>query len=293
LLYGMATVQAYRYTEGKFKDPFWIPTMVAFVWILETLHTVFLWMLLYLLTVTHYGQPSTLEEIPWTFAVTFPLSAWLGSITQIFFAYRVKVLSGRMIIPIIAWSGSVLRCALGTTAGGLLITSKTIPVFFARYQWLATTPFVLNVVVDILNTSSLCYYLLRRRSSSKTTQRKVEKLVMYTIETGLITSLCAVAIAICSLILHDNIVYMGLFLVYPKLFSNSLFTSLNARQSLRQTNSTQVWNTGAFSQETDPETQPVSLELSSKQTDHSNATLTQVSLPTSDIQRGSAKGVAI
>ncbi|KAF8587693.1 hypothetical protein K439DRAFT_1337297 [Ramaria rubella] len=168
VLYGILTLQAYRYTEGDSKDRIWIPIMVAGVWLLETVHTVFLWILLYDLTVTNYGKPETLDNIPWSFAMVFPLSAWLGSITQIFFAYRVRVLSGHTIIPIIAWTGSILRCSFGTTAGGLLLRAKTIPQFFAKYQWLATTPFVLNVVVDVLNTCSLCFYLFRARSGSKT-----------------------------------------------------------------------------------------------------------------------------
>jgi len=299
VLYGILTLQAYRYTEGQTKDPLWIPVMVTFVWVLETVHTVFLWILLYGLTVTNYGKPDTLDDIPWSFAITFPLSAWLGSITQIFFAYRVRVLSGRMIIPVLAWGGSILRCFLGTTAGGLLLKTKSIQLFFAKYQWLVTTPFVLNVVVDVLNTCSLCFYLLRRRSASKPTQRMISKLVRFTIETGLITSLCAIAIAICSLILHDSIVYMGLFLIYPKLFSNSLFTSLNAREDLRnrERNSTHAWNTGAFAQRSSgTESSSAALELTSKPTDNVNTvTLTRVPSPSPSSTRrdNSGKGNAI
>jgi hypothetical protein len=86
----------------------------------------------------------------------------------VFFAYRIQVLSGRFIIPVISWTGSVLRCAFGIALGVEAVRSKTVPHFLEQYQWLVTADLVLCAAIDILNTSTLCFHLLRRRSGVKT-----------------------------------------------------------------------------------------------------------------------------
>ncbi|KAF8580007.1 hypothetical protein K439DRAFT_1637393 [Ramaria rubella] len=233
-LYGVASIQAFIYAERNLKDALWLRVMVVLVWLFESVHTGLTWALLYSLTVTNYGQPSAIENTPWSLAMTIPLTSFVGSTVQVFFAYRVRVLSGRMILPIIAWTGAILRLGFGVTLGVVVVKSQTIPRFFQHFRWLVDAQLSLDAAVDILNTGSLCYYLLCRRTDFKPTQRLVDKLVVYTIETGLLTSLCAVTVLICSLIMPDNLIYLSVFMIYPKLFSNSLFTSLNTRQALRR-----------------------------------------------------------
>lgn len=282
VLYGIATVQAFLYTERNFKDPLYLKTMVGLVWVFETMHTIFIWVLLYGLTVTNYGNSSAINDTPWSLAAALPLTSLLGSIVQVFFANRVRVLSGRLIIPIIAWCGAVLRIGFGITLGVVFINSHSIPNFFANFQWLVTTQFVLSAAVDVLNTVSLCFYLLRRRTDFKSTQRMVDKLVMYTIETGLITSMCAVAIVILSLVIPHTMVDIAIFMFYPKLFSNSFFTALNARTALRQTGTdiTHVWSTGVSGFETATsgalQSRPVEVPLSPRHPAHTKSVPTRM-----------------
>ncbi|KAF8507931.1 hypothetical protein JB92DRAFT_656708 [Gautieria morchelliformis] len=181
-------LQTYLYTETSFRDPRWLHFMVGFVWLLETGITVFTWMLLYSYTVTNFGQPNVALGTSWSMAFSPVLSASVASIVQIFFAYRIRVLSASLIIPIIGWCAAAMRLGTATAIATLTFLSPNVGEFNMRYSWLMTTHMVVSVVVDVTRTASLCYYLLRRRTVFKQTRRLVHKIVLYTAETGSATA---------------------------------------------------------------------------------------------------------
>jgi hypothetical protein len=82
---------------------------------------------------------------------------------QCFYAYRIRILSNRLVLPIIGWCGAVIRIALCVTLGISFSQSQTIPDFLAQRLWLVETPLAVNVTLDVMNTASLCYYLRQRR----------------------------------------------------------------------------------------------------------------------------------
>ncbi|KAF8507923.1 hypothetical protein JB92DRAFT_2815042 [Gautieria morchelliformis] len=236
VLYGVTCLQAFLYTvtERSFGDPRWVQVMVGLVWLLETGHTVFTWILLYSYTVTNFGDPSVVFSTPWSLGYSYVFTAALGSIVQTFFAYRIYILTGRRIIPIISWCAAASRLATGTALAILTTSSHGILDFTARFSWLETAHLTVDVATDALITTSLCYHLLRHTAVSKPTRRVVHRLVLYTVETGLATSTCAVATIICSRVQASNLVGLGFVMIYPRLFANSLLAALNSRQGLRR-----------------------------------------------------------
>jgi len=63
------------------------------------------------------------------------------------------------------------------TISVVLKISPTMPQFFDHWKWLVTLHVTLNVVIDVLVTSALCYYLLKQ----KTTFRRQVTFEYYTI----------------------------------------------------------------------------------------------------------------
>jgi hypothetical protein len=154
--------------------------------ILEVVHTICVCVLLYSLTVTNYGRPTTIVDAPWSLDLSVGLSAWIGAAIQVrlltqtgcvlllltispqaFFAYRVKVVSGSFIIPTISWGLALLRASFGVVLGVTAFRSKTLPHFIHVFRWLVITHLTVGVFTDLLNTVSMCFALLRRRSSIK------------------------------------------------------------------------------------------------------------------------------
>ncbi|KAF8586978.1 hypothetical protein K439DRAFT_1631100 [Ramaria rubella] len=224
ILYGVTSLQTFLYTAKSFKDPRWLHIMVCRL--LETVHTAFTWILLYSYTVTNYGNPGTIISTPWFLAYSFVFTSFIGSIVQTFFAYRIRVLSGSLVVPIIAWCAAASRVGTGITLGVLISSFDTLTAYVARYSWLETTHLTVDAAVDVTITASLCYYLLLRKTTFKPTQRMVHRLVVYTV-----------------------VVSYGFTMIYPRcitVFSNSFLTALNARQSLRRTGADtgHAWSTG-------------------------------------------------
>ncbi|KAF8492940.1 hypothetical protein JB92DRAFT_3000838 [Gautieria morchelliformis] len=278
VLYGVATTQAFLYARGRFKDPIWLQIFVGFVWILETAHTVFIWSDIYSLTVINYGNPETINGTSWSPFASILFTSLLGTTVQSFFGYRVWMLSERLIIPLIIWLGSIFRLGFGSAAAIRFLQAKSLTAYLERDQWMVTTALVISTVIDIINTSALCVYLRRRRSTFKSTQRIVDKLMMYSIETGLICSACTLTTVICSLAMPDNLVYFGMLMIYAKLFSNSLLTSLNARRVFRHGGPNGEGHVLSSEQASSHEDSAVALEVSFGRSNHSNTIHPDLSL---------------
>ncbi|KNZ74321.1 hypothetical protein J132_07178 [Termitomyces sp. J132] len=74
-----------------------------------------------------------------------------------------------------------------------------------------------------------------RRNPRKVMKTIIDKLILWTIQTGLITS-CGTTIQLILFLVLDNYGWLAIFLIVPRLFSNSLMASLNARADLRSIN---------------------------------------------------------
>ncbi|KJA22397.1 hypothetical protein HYPSUDRAFT_656476 [Hypholoma sublateritium FD-334 SS-4] len=89
------------------------------------------------------------------------------------------------------------------------------------------------VLVDSLIAVSLCILLVRNRTGFKQTDSVVSRLMLFTINTGLLTSIAAVACFVTYAIWPQRFIFMGIYFALSKLYANSLLASLNARNVLR------------------------------------------------------------
>ena len=87
--------------------------------------------------------------------------------SQLFFANRVRIFSGHLLIPLIAGVAAILHLVAGLALVVYLQRSETISGFFTKFRWLSTLQFALSMAIDIINTASLCFYLSRRRTGIK------------------------------------------------------------------------------------------------------------------------------
>lgn len=99
--------------------------------VLDTIHTIFTCIFIYHLTVSNYGQPSSLNQIHWTYVGVEALNTIMAVAvqvptvsrrvyfqnlmysTQAFFAYRIMILSGRSCISLISWFICAVRLGMG------------------------------------------------------------------------------------------------------------------------------------------------------------------------------------
>ncbi|KAJ7048468.1 hypothetical protein C8F01DRAFT_1379893 [Mycena amicta] len=241
ILYGITNTQMYLYFGRFADDPIGLKLLACVVWLFETAHVVCIGHALYTYSVIDYGNPfSLLGKIPVPLALSIILSAIITAIVQGFFAFRIWTLAPNKffkIIPILLWISAFVYLLASLADTSLVIKAVNIPAFIKEFGWLLLVPWVINLVNDNTITISLVVLLLmsRKRGFDNTTAL-VDKLITWTIETGMITSI----FSILNLALYqqnpNNFIWVGIQFVKARLFANSLLASLNSRQALRDMN---------------------------------------------------------
>lgn len=235
MLYGINCVQVYMYyIRDKPKDPWYIQALVPLVWVIDTLHTCFMIKYLYYTTVIRYGDVSAIGEASWALNTSAFFDGLAGALVQGFFAHRIYVLSRRWPLTIISWIGSLAVVITDTSVMAIAqATQYDLATFESKYRWAIITGLVLQLFVDLVNTTSLCVLLRVERTGFQNTDGILNKLFVWTIQTGIITSIAAILMVAFSVGLPNSALWVSISIFYSKLYSNSLMAALNGRQSLR------------------------------------------------------------
>ncbi|KAH0588364.1 hypothetical protein H2248_004221 [Termitomyces sp. 'cryptogamus'] len=155
---------------------------------------------------------------------------------QGFSAHRIYILSSQWIIPVIAWVLCFLRFTSLLTLAVICHGTLNLMASKEEWEWLFVITLIFSTSNDVLITVSLCYYLWTYRGGTLARMKTIiDKLILWTIQTGLITS-CGTTIQLILFLVLDNYGWLAIFLIVPRLFSNSLMASLNARADLRSIN---------------------------------------------------------
>ncbi|KAJ6555956.1 hypothetical protein B0H19DRAFT_1235348 [Mycena capillaripes] len=157
------------------------------------------------------------------------------------------------------WISALLfTLCLGRLAGGVGLSVGSFlnlpqePDYFSlqnRLGWLVTATFSVGASVDVFVAASLCVYVYRWKTvpTLKTTSQLINRIMFWSIQTGLITSLISVAVVICFQTMKENYIWIGVFAVLGKLYSNSLLASLNIRSLQRKLDANTLISFALFS----------------------------------------------
>ncbi|KAJ6606144.1 hypothetical protein DFH09DRAFT_2960 [Mycena vulgaris] len=237
VLFGVTTTQTYIY-YGRFpEDSRALKSLVAFVWCCELAHVVCIGHTIHVMTVDDLGHPERLVRMPQPFMVAVMFSALIAAFVQGFFAFRIYCLSRLLYIPCLSWTLSLVRliCSLVVFASGLYM--NTLQEFEAQSRRLLATIWSVSALNDLLIAGTLVHWLHRLRGNPETrTAAMVDKLIAWTIETGVVTSAVGIATLVLFLVMPQNYVFLATFVIAARLFANSLLASLNSRASLRAEN---------------------------------------------------------
>ncbi|KAJ7211358.1 hypothetical protein GGX14DRAFT_92813 [Mycena pura] len=209
ILCGTMFTQTYLYFTTFRRDKAWTKTFIVFILTLDTLNTIFDFAYLYDCLIIHFGDVSRLAHANWLFATDPIMTGIIASFVQMFYAWRVKVLTGNF------WLVSlVVFCSLTGFAGGLECGHS------------------LAVGVMPCRRSHNCYPRdppKSHKTGLESSDILVDRIIRLTMQTGLATSLCATLDLI--LFLTDPIALHLIFNIpLCKLYTNSLLSSLNARK---------------------------------------------------------------
>ncbi|KAG2143825.1 uncharacterized protein EDB93DRAFT_1155059 [Suillus bovinus] len=233
-LFGIETLQTYYYFKRYPNDRLWLKLLVVWIWLEEIGHTISVLTGMYLLTVTEFGDPDALAvtTMPIGYAWSIVFSGSVGSIVEIFFAHRMYVLSKTLYLPSIAWALAAFRFVGSMIAASKVFGSISLSVFSTKWRWLITACFAAGAGADLIVAGGQCYYIYREKriAMGPTTMKLLDRLLTYTVETGLVLSMSAVVILIIWGTTPHSFWWFGIFLFYTEVFANSLMASLNTRR---------------------------------------------------------------
>ncbi|KAG1871214.1 hypothetical protein DFJ58DRAFT_762833 [Suillus subalutaceus] len=240
-LFGCLSCQSYVYLAKFTNDRLVLKAVVSTVFFIQLGHFVCMISTLWTMTVSTYGDPSQLDVLPLAADLAIPLSAFTAFIVQSFYAFRLWKLSEKIFLPILCETISVVAQISTLILSPRAFGMTNLTDFENSQISLITLSFVARAVCDLITTAAITWTLYHKRGSkleSTTTTTTIDRLIYWTIETGLATSLMAVIVAVLFLVLKQNFVWFGAWLMLPNVIGNSLLASLNRRLLLRETRST-------------------------------------------------------
>ncbi|KAJ7020716.1 hypothetical protein C8F04DRAFT_1143044 [Mycena alexandri] len=255
-LLGCVAIQVYVYVLAFPRDRIVVKALVYSVFFLDVLQTGFATHYAWSVLAAGWGDPLALLSTPWTLATLAPLTALVSYLVQLFYLWRIWIISGgkKLLIPIIVMILGLLAtgsCIAGWYTGIVLPNGGTGPLaqvnFKRSIKTLDLDPVVTTwlagaMAVDVMITITLVTLLaLRRNDALVTTKRIVHRAIRMAIETGAVTSVAVVVELALILNVSTTTWYFMLGLLITKIYSNSLLASLNSRSPVFNGSTTASW----------------------------------------------------
>ncbi|PBK84754.1 hypothetical protein ARMGADRAFT_604348 [Armillaria gallica] len=164
--------------------------------------------------------------------LTVPImSAVAAGVGQVFYAYRIFILSKSRIIPIfsvcISLTSSVAAVITGIYAfeAGNVIKLNNRKTSIAIGIWCGA-----SALCDILIAICMTCYLMRGNNTRfRRTRTLITKLIRLIIETGSLTAVVSLLTVILFLVFPRQTFYMTPASLMPKLYTNTIYMVLNSR----------------------------------------------------------------
>ncbi|KAF9054023.1 hypothetical protein BJ165DRAFT_680938 [Panaeolus papilionaceus] len=184
----------------------------------------------------HSGErPPLPEAVSRCLILSFICTGIIVSMVQGFFSHRLRILTDSWTLPSICWLLTFLRC-VGIFVLGMipLVRRYQLLVWLGKQKAVISTILAASIAIDIMVTASLTIVLYKRKNIGfQSLQHVINRLITWSIMSGLITTLLTAAILILS-VMKQSVIYFGAFLVLARVFGLIFILSLNERRMLRR-----------------------------------------------------------
>ncbi|KAK2467378.1 hypothetical protein APHAL10511_000613 [Amanita phalloides] len=206
--------------------------LVSAVMIFDTVHQILITHTVYTYVITYFGDSSKLGDLVWSLIVEVAFNGLTGFLVQGFLALRVWRLSNGNI-----WlTTAILLLVVGEFACVIVYTGLAIRFeTFAQLAALKDLSLTVNILAasgDVLIAGALCTLLHKSRTGFRRSDTMINKLIIFSVNTGCITSLCAIASLISITVAGNTFFYIAFFFCIGRLYANSLLATLNARKMI-------------------------------------------------------------
>ncbi|KAF8076043.1 hypothetical protein FPV67DRAFT_394874 [Lyophyllum atratum] len=234
ILYGVSCVQTWYYFDKYPKDVWYIKALVGGVWIFDSVHQGLISHTVYTYVITNFNNPAILDDMVWSILLEVLFNGFIGFFVQGFLALRVWRLSGRN-VPLMVVTVGLVVAEFGCSVAFTIQSMKLVTwAQLAQLKGLSMAVNILAAVTDALIAGALCFFLHRSRTGFRKSDTMISKLIMFTVSTGVLTSICAIASLVSIIVWGQTLIYVAFYFSLGRLYSNSVLATLNARQAIRE-----------------------------------------------------------
>ncbi|OCH88901.1 hypothetical protein OBBRIDRAFT_888765 [Obba rivulosa] len=192
IFFGITVLQTYIYYDKYWDDRAYLKTFVIVLALLDMAHMATVIDSVWFYVVSHFGDLSLLDTFSPGILAETATTVTIGLLVQCFFAMRVWLTNDRKVmIPMLIVVLSGAQFALGIYFASIPPVDQNL-LFFPQLSWVPISGLCCGLAADVLITISLCYNLHKIRSGIRRADKVVNIVIMYTVNTGLLTSIIAV-----------------------------------------------------------------------------------------------------
>jgi len=233
ILHGVCLLQAFLYFMKYKRDSLLLKSLVAITVIFDTIHLAFITHTVYYYLVSNFHDPQRLERLTWSVLMEALFTGVNGAIVQTFYAYRVWCLNKKSHFL----TSIILFLILATVGSGTawVILSMELQTYrqLLHISPLTITINALSTTADVIIATSLCILLNKARTGYKKSDTVINMLIVFVVNTGILTTCCAVASLISLVLSPDSLIYAAFYFCIGRFYVNSFLATLNARDSLK------------------------------------------------------------
>lgn len=235
-LEGVLTLQCYIYYSNFKEDRAFLKGLVGVVWFLDTLHLAIVAAMQYAYVITNFDDFTFLAAATWQFDVSVILTSTVAFLIQSYFMWRTWVLTKNYPLALTIFILALLSLGFGIACGAETFILKDFKRFVV-FSWGVSTWLGASAACDLVVAGSLCWTLWHSKTGFKPTDTLLDRLIVWTLNTGMLTSVVAVIDLICFATMN-NLVHFAFNVTLAKLYANMFVATLNQRLRARSRSNT-------------------------------------------------------
>ncbi|KAJ7864790.1 hypothetical protein B0H14DRAFT_3602132 [Mycena olivaceomarginata] len=235
-LFGITISQAILYFRNYKDDSLFLRALVASALLIDTFHfvmvvdVVHIWYLFCKLPQNY----ALLASFPWPLGASIIATYLITSMVQALYILRVYMLSKNI------WAtGFISFLSLAQFGFGLFlwedlfVANSLSALHGTKGQVGGSVELAATTLCDISISVALWWYLHKGRTGFAKTEKMVDKLILYIVNLGILTSAASLLTLILWLVMPNSFAFVSLTLIRSKLYCNAMLVTLNFRQTVR------------------------------------------------------------
>ncbi|KAF7370663.1 hypothetical protein MSAN_00699300 [Mycena sanguinolenta] len=235
-LFGITISQTIIYFRNYKDDSLFLRGLVASALAVDTFHFVMVaegvhnWYIFCKMPANYAG----LALFHWSLGASIVATYVITSMVQGLYVMRVWMLSKNLWVAIFISFLSVAQLGFGLWLWEDLLVANSLNVLHqTKGQIGGSVELAATTLCDIAISAALWWYLHRGRTGFASTEKMIDKLILYMVNLGLLTSVASLLTLILWLVMPSSFAFVSLTLIRSKLYCNAMLVTLNYRQTVR------------------------------------------------------------